>query len=141
MNPVSAALPQYLRRIFVATLKGVSDTEKLDILRLQLGTKSKQKLEDMLRSGVPINEILDYFLKHGMTQEEENEELKNKVKNLLSEGNLSTEEFLSIIGQDLSVEEKQKLNQLLQQGSDLQQRFFKDFWRVLCSHVGLRLTL
>ena len=75
--------------------KCVSNEEILDILRNQLGQKCRQQLEEMLRNGIPIPDVIQYFLENGKTHEEEAEELRQKMEKLLSDGNLSPEQLLS----------------------------------------------
>ena len=55
-------------------------------------------------------------MKNGKTAEEELEELKLKMKSIMTDGNMSPEEALSLLANDLTEHEKQKLNELIQQG-------------------------
>ena len=101
--------------------KNVPQDEMLTLLRTQLGSKSIEKLELMLKQGYSLHEVIDYFMKNGKTDEEEKEELKMKMKKILSDGSLSPDEALSMLENDLTEHEKQKLNELIQQGLSTQE--------------------
>ena len=94
----------------------LSDEDMLRLLRQQLGPKSREQLEEMLRKGASVSEMIKYFMENGKTPDQENEELRQKMKKILSEGNLSPESILSALEMDLTETEKQKLNELIQQG-------------------------
>ena len=96
--------------------KDVPEDEMLTLLRIQLGPKSIEKLELMLKQGYSLRDVIDYLMKNGKTAEEELEELKMKMKSILTDGNMSPEEALSLLANDLTEHEKQKLNELIQQG-------------------------
>ena len=96
--------------------ENVSDQEMLRHLRSQLGPKSKEQLEAMLQKGDSVSEIVKYFLENGKTPDQENEDLRQKMKKILSEGNLSPELVLSALETNLTEAEKQKLNELIQRG-------------------------
>ena len=78
--------------------------------------QSKEQLEEMLQKGASVSEIVKYFLENGKTPDQENEELRQKMKKMLSEGNLSPELVLSALETNLTEAEKQKLNELIQRG-------------------------
>ena len=96
--------------------ENVSDQEMLRLLRSQLGPKSREQLEEMLQKGASVSEIVKYFLENGKTPDQENEELRQKMRKILSEGNLSPESVLSALETNLTEAEKQKLNELIQRG-------------------------
>ena len=96
--------------------ENVSDQEMLRHLRSQLGPKSKEQLERMLQKGASVSDIVKYFLENGKTADQENEELRQKMKKILSEGNLSPELVLSALEMNLTEAEKLKLNELIQRG-------------------------
>ena len=96
--------------------ENVSDQEMLRLLRSQLGPKSREQLEEMLQKGASVSEIVKYFLENGKTPDQENEELRQKMRKILSEGNLSPESVLSVLETNLTEAEKEKLNELIQRG-------------------------
>ena len=96
--------------------ENVSDQEMLRLLRSQLGPKSREQLEEMLQKGASVSEVVKYFLENGKTPDQENEELRQKMRKILSEGNLSPESVLSALETNLTEAEKEKLNELIQRG-------------------------
>ena len=46
----------------------------LALLRSQLGTNSKKEMEEMLKQGYSMQQILEHFMKNGKTEEEEQRE-------------------------------------------------------------------
>ena len=44
------------------------------LLRSQLGTNSKKEMEEMLKQGYTMQQILEHFMKNGKTEEEEQQE-------------------------------------------------------------------
>ena len=96
--------------------ENVSNQEMLRLLRSQLGPKSREQLEEMLQKGASVSEVVKYFLENGKTPDQENEELRQKMRKILSEGNLSPESVLSALETNLTEAEKEKLNELIQRG-------------------------
>ena len=60
--------------------KNMSEEEMLEALRNQLGTNSKKKMEEMLKQGYTMQQILDHFMKNGKTEEEEQKETLRKIQ-------------------------------------------------------------
>lgn len=44
------------------------------------GSESRAKLEEMLRQGYSMQEVLNYFMKHGKTEEEERKDHMKKLQ-------------------------------------------------------------
>ena len=60
--------------------KNMSEEEMLEALRNQLGTNSKKEMEEMLKQGYTMQQILDHFMKNGKTEEEEQKETLRKIQ-------------------------------------------------------------
>jgi hypothetical protein len=45
-----------------------------------VGAKSKAEMEEMLRQGYSMQEVLDHFMKHGRTEEEEQKALAQRLQ-------------------------------------------------------------
>lgn len=60
--------------------KNMSEEEMLEALRNQLGTNSKKEMEDMLKQGYTMQQILEHFMKNGKTEEEEQKETLRKIQ-------------------------------------------------------------
>ena len=101
--------------------ENMSEDDKLTLLRQQLGPKSREQLEEMLGRGLSIQHILKHFGENGKSAEEESEELRVKIEKLLSEGNLSPAEVLSALAADLTLQQIQTINELIQKGLTTEQ--------------------
>jgi len=60
--------------------KNMSEEEMLEALRNQLGTNSKKEMEEMLKQGYTMQQILEHFMKNGKTEEEEQKETLRKIQ-------------------------------------------------------------
>lgn len=60
--------------------KNMSEEEMLEALRNQLGTNSKKEMEDLLKQGYTMQQILEHFMKNGKTEEEEQKETLRKIQ-------------------------------------------------------------
>ena len=58
----------------------MSEAEMLDALKSQLGANSKKEMEDMLKQGYTMEQIMEHFMKHGKTEEEEQKETLRKIQ-------------------------------------------------------------
>ena len=58
----------------------MSEEEMLEALRNQLGTNSKKEMEDLLKQGYTMQQILEHFMKNGKTEEEEQKETLRKIQ-------------------------------------------------------------
>ena len=102
--------------------KNLTDSEMIQLLRSQLGPRCQEMLEQMLRSGVDIQDIVQHFMKSGKTRDEENEELERKMKKIVDNGvnNMSAEELLATLESDLTEAEMKKLKELMKKGCSAQ---------------------
>ena len=96
--------------------KDLNDEELLELMKSQLGDGSKAELEAMLAEGYSLQEVMDHFMKHGKTQEEEKEELKSKLESMLSDPSASSKDVFDAMMGKLSQEEQRKIDELLRSG-------------------------
>ena len=54
----------------------------VSLLKDQLGEESKREMEKMLAQGVPMEEVIQHFISHGKTAEEEEIAVAEKLKNI-----------------------------------------------------------
>merc|ERR1719312_632610 len=72
--------------------KNLSEEEMLELMKSQLGEGSKAELEAMLAQGFSLQEVMDHFIKHGKTDEEEQRELQEKLEKMMNDPNANSEE-------------------------------------------------
>ena len=100
--------------------KDLSEEELLELMKSQLGEGSKAELEAMLAGGMSLQDAMDHFMKHGKTQEQEQEELKQKLEKMLTDGNTNPEEAFSALRDKLSSEDQAKIDELLKSGMTME---------------------
>merc|ERR1712072_479719 len=86
--------------------KNLSEEEMLELMKSQLGEGSKAELEAMLAQGYSLQDVMDHFMKHGKTQEQEQEELKSKLGNMMSDPNMKPKDVLNALRDKLSSEDQ-----------------------------------
>ena len=97
--------------------RGLSDDEKLELLKSQLGPESLLEIEELLSSGVLTkSEIIKMMIRKGKTREMEECFTKLKLANLLSDPNISIEEKVNLVKEQLSRESRFALEELVKQG-------------------------
>merc|ERR1719341_390261 len=100
--------------------KEMNEEELLDLMKCQLGEGSKAELEAMLAQGYSLQDVMDHFMKHGKTQEQEQEELKSKLGNMMSDPNMKPEDVLNALRDKLSSEDQAKIDDLLRSGMTME---------------------
>merc|ERR1712020_789744 len=63
--------------------ENLSKEQKLDILRSELGADAQAKMEEMLRSGMSIQEVLEHFMQAGNIDDPEESEFAKQMHKLL----------------------------------------------------------
>ena len=102
--------------------RNLTDNEVLEILKGQLGPDSRKELEDMINSGLPVKYLIEYFLEHGNTEEEEQEEAADRtmtreiIKIIQTADNSTTKEIFEILLDNLNKAEKKNVDDMLKLG-------------------------
>jgi len=101
--------------------KNLSEEEMLELMKSQLGEGSKAELEAMLAQGYSLQEVMDHFMTHGKTDEEEQNELKTKLENMINDPNASTEDVFNALRNQLGAADQAKIDELLKSGMTMDQ--------------------
>ena len=96
--------------------KDLTQEEMLELMKTKLGEDSKAKLEEMLAKGYTMEEAMNYMMKHGKTEEEEQKILADKIKAAMDGKNMTEEEKLNFLKANLSDDAKKAMDELLAQG-------------------------
>ena len=96
--------------------KDLTQEEMLELMKSKLGEDSKAKLEEMLAKGYTMEEAMNYMMKHGKTEEEEQKILADKIKAAMDGKNMTEEEKLNFLKANLSDDAKKAMDELLAQG-------------------------
>ena len=96
--------------------KDLTQEEMLELMKTKLGEDSKAKLEEMLAKGYTMEEAMNYMMKHGKTEEQEQKILADKIKAAMDGKNMTEEEKLNFLKANLSDDAKKAMDELLAQG-------------------------
>ena len=99
----------------------LSNEDMIELIRDQLSEEGKEKMEEMLREGKTMQAVIDYFLAHGKTQEEENREIGAKLCSLMKDRKLSQEEIFDLMSQELNQADKTQMENMLAAGCSVEE--------------------
>ena len=96
----------------------MSEEQVLKMMRTQLGAAGCQELEEMLRRGCSLNEILDNFLHKPSELEpkEDETEFAKKIKQLMGDKTLNCEQMIALIKSELDPASQTQLDEMLRCG-------------------------
>lgn len=93
----------------------------LQLIREQLGPIGHEKINEMLQKGVPLQEVIDYFMAHGKTEQEEHREVALKLSKLVQKRKLSREEIQNLLESELCVEDRAKMTSMMKHGCTIEE--------------------
>ena len=96
--------------------QNLSQKDFLDLMQTQFGDKAKAEMEEMLKSGMSMEEVLEHFQRQA-----EKEELKGKLQALLEDQNASTEDVFEAMRSQLGSEDQAKIDEMLKSGLTMEQ--------------------
>jgi len=99
----------------------LSNEDLIELIKDQLSETGKDQMEQMLREGKTAQEVIDYFLNNGKTQEEENREIGAKLCSLVKNRKLSQEELFDLMSQELNQTDKAQMEKMLSHGCSLEE--------------------
>merc|ERR1719278_1917087 len=96
----------------------MSEEQVLNMMRTQLGVAGRKELEEMLKRGCSLNDIIDNFLHKPSELEprEEETEFAKKIKQLMGEQSLDQDQMLSLIKSELDPNSQCQLEEMLRCG-------------------------
>merc|ERR1711874_775841 len=98
----------------------LSSEEMVLLLKQQLGEGSKKEMEKMLAQGVSMEDIINHFMEHGKTEDEEQRTVAEKLKNIMTDS-MSEEEIKQILSAELSGRDKQEMDDMLRKGFSMEE--------------------
>merc|ERR1712228_665847 len=100
--------------------KDLSVDDVLQLIEDQLGDESKKKMEEMLQKGCAKQDVVNHFMKNAKTKEEQMRETADKIKALMNDENMSEENKLEILRNQLSKEDLAQMEEMLKDGGSLE---------------------
>ena len=101
--------------------KDLTEQQMLDLMKSQLGEDSKAALEEMLKSGMSLADAMKHFMEHGKTEEEEQAEKNERMRAALEDPNMTIEEKMQLLKENLSDEAKAAMDKLLAEGYTMEE--------------------
>ncbi len=96
--------------------KDMSKEELLEVMKNKVGVLSQRKIDDMLREGYSLDEIIEHVMTHGKTQEQETKFFKRRMSQLLDEKTLTDQEKVEMLKQNLGKEAASMVEELMKNG-------------------------
>merc|ERR1712029_582601 len=100
--------------------KDLSEDDVLQLIEGQLDDESKQKMEEMLKKGYTKQDKINHFMKNAKTKEEQMRETADKIKALMNDENMSEQNKLEILRNQLSKEDLEQMEEMLRDGGSLE---------------------
>jgi len=100
-------------------LTGNTDMSKeqlLEVMKNKVGVLCQRKIDDMLREGYSLDEIIEHVMTHGRTQEQETKFFKRRMSQLLDEKTLTDQEKVEMLKQNLGKEAASMVEELMKNG-------------------------
>merc|ERR1711936_810210 len=112
--------------------KKLTKKELVMLMKNHLAQDSLVAMEEMLKKGYPIEDVIDYFLKFGKTpqealraktlqKEKEKKEAAKKLREQIEGNNLSNDEILAILQLSMGAEDRAQLDLMLKRGCSTQE--------------------
>ena len=101
----------------------ISQYELYNLIKGQLDEESAAKMEEMVKSGCPLDEAIEFFMKKGKTKEQVQNEKSEKLRQMIEKGGteLSQTEILELMKEELGHEDKKQMERMLKSGCSLQE--------------------
>jgi len=110
------------RNDFVQEMKKLTGTsnltkdEILETMKNKLGVLSQRKIDDMVREGHSVDDIIKHLMTHGKTQEQETHLFKRRMSNILEEKPLTEKEKVAKLKENLGKEAASMVEELMKKG-------------------------
>merc|ERR1712038_446258 len=112
--------------------KKLTKKELVMLMKNHLAHDSLMAMEEMIKKGYPIEDVIDYFLKFGKTpqealrakalmKEKEKKEAAKKLREQIEGSNLSNDEILAILQLSMGDEDRAQLDLMLKRGCSTQE--------------------
>merc|ERR1712106_572096 len=94
----------------------MSEEEKISMLEKQLNNEDKAQMEEMLRRGCSIEEVIGHFMSRSESPDREKSNFAKNIEKLIEGKNLSVDDVLQLIEGLVSEKDQKKMEKMLAQG-------------------------
>ena len=105
----------------------LSNEEILDLIKENISSDQKEEMERMLESGISADDVVKYFMENGKCStsppitEQEKRDLAKKLESMIDLENMSDEEIKNVLNSHLSIQDKQEMEFMLQNGCSMEE--------------------
>ena len=96
--------------------QNMTKEELLNVMKDKLGVLSQRKIDDMIREGYSTDEIIQYMMAHGKTQDQETHLFTRRMSLLLEEKPMTDKEKVDKLKENLGKEAASMVEELLKNG-------------------------
>merc|ERR1712142_835038 len=100
----------------------LSNYQIYELMKEQMDAESRKKMEEMVKNGCPLEEVIEHFMKKGKTKEqaqnEKSEELRQKME---GSKDMSPEEIIDMLRSELGSDDKAQMEKMLKSGCSMQE--------------------
>merc|ERR1711915_255466 len=100
----------------------LSNYQIYELMKEQMDSESRKKMEEMVKNGCPLEEVIDHFMKKGKTKEqvqnEKSEEIRPKLE---GQKDMSQEEIINMLRSELGSDDKAQMEKMLKSGCSMQE--------------------
>merc|ERR1712032_1183789 len=93
----------------------MSEEEKVSMLGKQLNSEDQAQMEEMLKNGCSIEEVMGHFMSRKSPEKEKSKFAQN-IEKLIGGKDLSPDAVLDLISEQLDDEQRQKMEEMLSKG-------------------------
>merc|ERR1719397_2232974 len=102
--------------------KELSQAQIFELMKDSMDSESKKKMDAMLKSGMPLDEVIEHFMKKGKTKEEAQKEKSEQLRKIMEEKkDMSPEEVVNMLRDELGEEDKKQMEKMLKSGCSMQE--------------------
>merc|ERR1712083_513356 len=91
----------------------------LSLIQDQLSDGGKASLADMLKKGYSKEDVIAHFMKNGKTEQEEQRETAKKLSLLIDVDNMTNDEMVSLMNEQLSPKDKILMEAMIKEGKSI----------------------
>merc|ERR1711941_8612 len=102
--------------------KELSNYQLFELMKDQMDIESRKKMDEMVKNGCPLEEVIEHFMKKGKTKEQAQNEKSEELRQMLeSQKDMSPTEILETLRSELGAEDKAQLEKMLKNGCSMQE--------------------
>ena len=102
--------------------KELSQAQIFELMKDSMDSETKKKMDSMLKSGMPLDEVIEHFMKKGKTKEEAQKEKSEQLRKMMEEKKeMSPEEVVNMLRDELGEEDKKQMEKMLKSGCSMQE--------------------